>query len=295
MTSKSQKIRVGLFMAVTAGLLALVLIVFGGMRFWEHQPSYRIVFKGSVYGLEKGAQVFLNGVRVGRVDGIEFDRENLDNIAIEISVKEGTPIHTDTHAVMQFAGITGLKVIDLRDGSLQAPLLAEGGTIPQGETLLDKLTEQASEIADQSTKLMKRANQIVDNLAQITDPKQFAAMGEIMTQTRQAATNMAATTGELHAMIGENRVALRSSITSIRDSAQQANALLTGQVSGILGSAGEFISELKNVVKNNEGQLRSAVFDLRQASRSFKELARDVRQRPSRLLFSSAPSERKLP
>jgi hypothetical protein len=37
------------------------------------------------------------------------------------------------------------------------------------------------------------------------------------------------------------------------------------------------------------------MFDLRQASRSFKELARDVRQKPSRLLFSTTPSERKLP
>ena len=52
---------------------------------------------------------------------------------------------------------------------------------------------------------------------------------------------------------------------------------------------------MKGLVHNNEGQLRSAVFDLRQASRSFKELAREVRQRPSRLFFGDSQRERKLP
>jgi hypothetical protein len=35
--------------------------------------------------------------------------------------------------------------------------------------------------------------------------------------------------------------------------------------------------------------------DLAQASRSFKDLVRDLRQSPSRLLFSKPPPERKLP
>ena len=52
---------------------------------------------------------------------------------------------------------------------------------------------------------------------------------------------------------------------------------------------------MKQLITANEGPLRAAVFDLRQASRSFKELARDVREQPSRLLFSDAPGERKLP
>jgi hypothetical protein len=49
------------------------------------------------------------------------------------------------------------------------------------------------------------------------------------------------------------------------------------------------------MVRGNEGQLRSAVFDLRQASRNFKELSRDLKQKPSRILFSDSASERKLP
>ena len=52
----------------------------------------------------------------------------------------------------------------------------------------------------------------------------------------------------------------------------------------------------KGLVHDNEGIVHAAVVDLRQASRSFKELAREVRQRPSRLLFfGGSQGDRKLP
>jgi ABC-type transporter Mla subunit MlaD len=82
---------------------------------------------------------------------------------------------------------------------------------------------------------------------------------------------------------------------TVGESAKSAQVMLDGQVSQLLANASDFVSEMKGLVHNNEGVLRSAVFDLRQASRSFKELAREVRQRPSRLFFGDSQAERKLP
>ena len=126
MTTKAQKIRVGAFVLVTAVLLSVVLIVFGGVRFWENKETYHIVFSGSVMGLEKGAQVHLNGMRVGRVDEIEAAPGDLQKVLVTITVKKSVPIHADTRAILAFAGITGLKVIDLRDGSFTSPTLPPG-------------------------------------------------------------------------------------------------------------------------------------------------------------------------
>jgi phospholipid/cholesterol/gamma-HCH transport system substrate-binding protein len=283
MTTKAQRIRVGLFATATLALLGVVLIVFGGLRFWEQADHYRIVFATSVIGLEPGAQVYLNGVKVGTVDALDVDARDLRKVAVAISVKRGTPVHSDTHAVLQYAGITGLQVIDLRDGTSAAEALPPGGEIPAGIAMLDKLQTQAQSIVDQSAELMKRASLLTDNLVAITDPAKLAAQ------------NLAAMSGALKAMVDENRVALRESLVAIRQTVNGASDLLDGQVAQLFVNAGDFVSELKRLVASNEGPLRAAVFDLRQASRSFKELARDVRQKPSRLLFSSTPSERKLP
>lgn len=295
MTSKTKKLRAGAFVIGALGLFAFVLMIFGGLKFWEDEASYRIEFAESVRGLEKGAYVYLEGIRVGSVSDIGFGTTPEAKVVVTIEVKESTPIYTDTRALLQYAGITGLKVIDLQSGTPTNPRVASGGTIPQGESTLDKFEQQAKEIADQSTQLMKRANQIVDNVAKITEPSQFASLQEIMANTKQLTANLANATASLDAMVAENRVAVKSSLASVREAATRATEMLDGHIGSLVANADTFLTRLDDMIRANEGPLRSAVFDLRQASRNFKELSRDVRQRPSRLLFSPTPSERKLP
>jgi phospholipid/cholesterol/gamma-HCH transport system substrate-binding protein len=290
MASKAQSIRVGLFGAATLVLVAVVVVVFGGVRFWEKTDSYRIVFDSSVIGLEPGAVVYLNGIKVGTVNDVAVDKSDLRKVDVAIEVEHGTPVRTDTRAMLQYAGITGLKVIDLRDGTVAAAPLPPGGEIPPGVGMLDKLEARAQTIVDQSAEVMKRASTLTDNLIAVTEP------------ARLAATNFAELSGSLKDMVDENRVGLRQSLvtlrqslTAIQDTATGATQLLDGQVSQLLVNASDAVSSLKKLMTANEGPLRAAVFDLREASRSFKELARDVRQKPSRLLFSNAPAERKLP
>jgi ABC-type transporter Mla subunit MlaD len=255
-----------------------------------------------VLGLETGAQVYRNGIRSGSVESIEVDPTNLGKVVVVIGLKHGTPIHTDAHALLQMAGITGGKLIDLQGGSLAAPVLAEGGTILTGKTTLDRLAAQAATLADeasaiakQATEIMERATKVVDNVISLTDPARFDGVAGILKQAKTTTDNLAATSAVLHTIVAENRVAIKASLDTVHDAARSASELMDGPVAGILANANDFVSNLKGLVRDNEGQLRSAMFDLRQASRSFKELARDVRQRPSRLLFSSDPAERKLP
>lgn len=302
MTTKAQKVRVGIFMMVTLALLALVIVVFGGVRFWEKKASYQIVFADSVMGLEKGAQVHLNGMRVGRVDEIQVAPGDLRKVLVSITVKGDVPIHTDTKAILAFAGITGLKVIDLRDGTHTAPVLPHGSLIAEGETIIDQLEAQAKMIASQSGKLMENANRIVDNLAAITDPKKFDGVDEIIEHSRAMAKTLAATSTTMQTMVTENRAVLKSSLAnvdaatrSIDAATKSAAALMDVQVASLIGKAGLFIDGLEGMVRGNDGQLRAAVADLRQASRNFKELSRDLKQKPSRILFSDSASERKLP
>lgn len=274
-TSKQQKVRIGLFAVAAGVLLVLVLVVFAGLHFWKDRARYEIVFDHSVYGLDRGAEVYYNGIRVGTVGDISVHPDDIRLVRVIIEVEAKTPVRTDTKAVIQFAGITGLKVIDLKGGSPDAPKLAAGGRIPEGETMLDRLEKQANTMLDQTAELMQRANQIVanadqvvQNLTSITDPSQ---MGALIDQTKATARNLAAASASLQGLVDDNRAGLRASIASIELAAKRTAELV------------------------DNGQLKSAVADLRQASRSFKELARDVKQRPSRLFFSKPEPDRKLP
>ena len=275
MTTKQQKVRIGLFVVIAGMLLAIVLITFAGVHFWKPRTKYRIVFDHTVYGLEPGADVYVNGIRSGKVTDIQLAPDDLRHVQVTIAVKQGTPIRQDTKAVLQFAGLTGLKVIDLRGGSLQAPKLAAGGTIPVGETILDKMEDRALAMVDETDQMLKNANdvvksaqQVVNNVNELTDPK---ALGDVIAQSRQAAANLAQLSAAMRGLVEDNRASLRASVASIESTTKQ----------------------LANMVDGN--QVKAAVSDLRQASRSMKEMAREVRQRPSRLLFSKPEPDRKLP
>ncbi len=282
-------------MVATSVLVAVVIVIWGGMRLFEHEERYQILFTDSVYGLELGANVYVNGVRVGRVAEIAPDQEDLRKVRVTIAVAKGTPIRTDTRAVLVYSGITGLKIVDLREGTRLAERLPPGSVIPEGETTLDILERRALALSDQSQELMQSANLIVNNLIEITDPEHFAGIPETINSARLAADRLARATASLDALVAENRAALRRSLAAIEKTTTTTSKLLQGEVKNLLTKAGELVSGLDNIVRANESQLRSAVFDLRQASRNFKELSREVRQRPSRLLYSQPPKERKLP
>jgi len=274
-TTKQQKIRVGLFAVAAGVLLAIVLVALAGVHFWRARTLYYVEFDETVYGLERGADVYINGIRIGKVVDLEIAPEDMRKVRISIEVKEGTPIRTDTKAVLQYAGLTGLKVVDLRGGTMEAQRLPPGGTIPVGETSLDKLQSRAMAMVDQANEIIKNANEIVksaqtvvSHLNELTDPSK---LGDIVTRTRTTAANLAEMSAAMRSLVDENRASLHSSVTSIELAAKRVADMVDAT------------------------QVKAAVSDLRQASRSMKEMAREVRQRPSRLLFSRPEPDRKLP
>lgn len=281
-TKKTNRVRVGVFALAIGALVAIVLVVFAGMRWWAPRDHYHVIVDDSVFGLEAGAQVMLNGIRVGTVDSLATRPDAPGTVDVTIAVKRGLPIRTDTQAMLRFVGITGLKVVDLRGGSSDAPALAPGAIIPMGETALDEATRKAQDLLDESDELMDRAQRVlaqtetvVANVATLTDPT-----GDIIVHARTTAENLDKTSAALAAMVDENRAALRTSLASVDRAA---------------ASAADLAADLDGVVKANQTQLRSTLADVRDASRSFRDLARELRQRPSRLLFSGAAKDRKLP
>ena len=160
MTTRQQKVRIGLFVVVAGMLLAIVLVTFAGVHFWKPRTKYHIVFDQTVYGLEPGADVFVNGIRAGKVTDVALAPDDLRHVRVTIAVNEGTPVRSDTKAVLQYVGITGLKVIDLRGGSLAAPRTHPGGTIEVGETILDKMETRSVALVDETEELLKHANEV---------------------------------------------------------------------------------------------------------------------------------------
>jgi len=116
-----------------------LLVLFGmflmvGFSYWLIQPSneketkvYCIYFDESVLGLNYEAPVKYRGIEVGKVTNLKISEQNSQQVEVQITVLNTTPIKTSTRAKLTSQGITGLSYINLTLGDNEAPLLTKKG------------------------------------------------------------------------------------------------------------------------------------------------------------------------
>ena len=131
METRANYALIGFFtLAIVAAGFAFVLW-FSGTDKPASQQTFRIVFSGSVSGLSRGSQVLFNGLRVGEVTKLDLRDDDPSQVAAQITVDKRIPMKADTHAQLEFSGLTGIASVALKGGSLNAPpLLAEADGSP---------------------------------------------------------------------------------------------------------------------------------------------------------------------
>jgi phospholipid/cholesterol/gamma-HCH transport system substrate-binding protein len=120
------------------GLFVLVMLMTGlGFLFWltnagerARQADLRVVFNGTVTGLNTGSAVLFNGIKVGEVAELQLDRDDPNTVIAIIRVDRTKPIRTDTRAILSYQGLTGVANLQLEGGSRNAPLLLD--TVQEG-------------------------------------------------------------------------------------------------------------------------------------------------------------------
>jgi phospholipid/cholesterol/gamma-HCH transport system substrate-binding protein len=107
---------VGLFIigfTLAAALFAIWLTVKGS----RDDVIYRIHFSDSVSGLALGDPVKYQGVNVGTVKAMALDSADPRRVQVDVALRKETPVKTDTRAILELKGITGVVFIELAGGS----------------------------------------------------------------------------------------------------------------------------------------------------------------------------------
>ena len=130
METRANYALIGAFtLAVIASAFMFVFWFSGGEKV-AGRKTYRIIFTGSVSGLSRGAQVLFNGLRVGEVTSLGLMDEDPSRVAATVDIDARTPVKTDTHAQLEFTGLTGIASIALAGGGIATTALKAG---PAGE------------------------------------------------------------------------------------------------------------------------------------------------------------------
>jgi phospholipid/cholesterol/gamma-HCH transport system substrate-binding protein len=119
-------IKLGIFSLVLLLFTAIIIVVFGQMRF-DRTTGYTAVFS-NVSGLRSGQFVRASGVEVGKVTKIEL-MDGGAQAKVHFSVNRSLPLFDGTTASVRYLNLIGDRYMELKRGDSNKRMAA-GGTIP---------------------------------------------------------------------------------------------------------------------------------------------------------------------
>jgi phospholipid/cholesterol/gamma-HCH transport system substrate-binding protein len=119
-------VKLGIFSLVLLLFTAIIIVVFGQMRF-DRTTGYTAVFS-NVSGLRSGQFVRASGVEVGKVTKVELI-DGGSKAKVHFSVDRSLPLFDGTTASVRYLNLIGDRYMELKRGQSDKRLPA-GGTIP---------------------------------------------------------------------------------------------------------------------------------------------------------------------
>ena len=303
--TRAQKARLGLFLVVSVSLLLILLLIKTGTKFLEKWDPYFVRYQDvSVSGLEVGAQVKYHGVRVGRVDKIAIDKENVSVIRVTIQLRGGTPVKDDVEAEITATSLTGLKIIELTGGSHEAPLVFPGSEIPAGESAIQAITGRAEIVSE-------KLEMVLNNLITMTS-------GENQERVMEMVENIAIVLEDFHTMLQENRDPLANTFQNLELASQDirditsspelkrtvanldclSTTLSESNISDAVSRFAEAVDQAHTVLSHMDVTLLEGRRDLlmslevlREGLESFNEFSRLISEDPSLIWRGSSEGE----
>lgn len=288
----------GFVLVLGALLVAGVLWLAAGLGGRQAMDSYQAVIEESVAGLSVDAPVKYLGVDVGKVDRIEIDPQNPQQVRLHFLVKRGTPIKRDSVGVLKAQGLTGIAYIELSGGSAASPPLlagADGVTpmIPFKPSLSARLENVLTNVLTNVDRVSNNLNAVLgaDNQAALKSALADVATLAHTLAGQQSAINAglsdAARTARLTARAGEQ---LEPTLARIASSAQAVERMaeVAGNASTRAGAAADAAAtSVQQLGSETLPDLARLMAELNQLSASLRHLSEQTTVNPSSLLLGN--------
>ncbi|MFO7181236.1 MAG: MlaD family protein [Pseudomonadota bacterium] len=136
MSQRSIEVKVGALILVAIGLLVAFIVVMGGLTL---EPTFTVhVSFHNPGGLQSGAPVRISGVKVGRVEAIEFRGGRLDaagrpepliRVVAEIEQRYREAVREGSRWFVTSQGVLGEPFLAIEPGPADRPLLEDGAVV----------------------------------------------------------------------------------------------------------------------------------------------------------------------
>lgn len=315
MEPKVNYVLVGSFVAILGAAMLAGILWLGKTDYRGVYDRYEAYMRESVTGLSVNSTVKYRGVDVGRVKDIVLSPDDPEQVRLTLDIARGTPIKTDTIAVLETQGLTGLATLNLKGGSRDAPpLQAQEGqeypVIKTGPSLFGRLDEAISRLLSERglSQLLedldvaaKGAGELLDEenraalkqtIKELSDVAQiFAAHKEEVNRGLSSATQSADNLVKMSASLNEQVPALLARINKSAIALHTLTEELAKTSRAVGAVVDETRPELEQFSRQTLPEAGLLVSELRQLASTLSRVARDLEREPNAIVFGrTAPA-----
>jgi phospholipid/cholesterol/gamma-HCH transport system substrate-binding protein len=197
----SKEVRVGTFAVLTITILYFGFNYLKGIDFFNKSEKYYVIYS-DVAGLTVSNPVKISGYTVGRVSNISINQQYDNSILVEMDVDQSIIIGDSTIALLDVDLLGSVSII-LNIGDISKPLLPGDTVFARVDPTLNELLKStALPVADNLQITIRRLNSLLSDFAENSE------------NLKRTIANTADITEKTNAMLGENRVKIKESISN---------------------------------------------------------------------------------
>lgn len=272
MESHARYIIVGIAVVVFVVLVIASVLWLSEAGMHRDAEYYTVYFEEhTLDGLQIDSYVTMKGIRVGSVVDLQISPRNIEQVKVLIQLEEGTPVKTDTKAVINRNLLTGLAFIDLIGSTQEAKRLRQiprgedYPVIPEGRSEFKKIASTIPQVVDQVEEMVRKANAVLSE-------ENRDNFSKLLVNLERASRAFA----DKEAQIGQTILHLES---------------FAGELSSIGKSLDEFSRNLSRFTKESGPQISESLRSVSAAAAGINEETRKVSsslRRSSELLVNDA-------
>lgn len=289
-------------------VLAVALAIWGinylkGIDIFKSTDHYYAVY-GNVKGLVENATVYLNGYKVGQVAKIEFNKDNLEKIVVEITLEQKLNLRKNTSLILRSGSlISGTKDIDILPGNGEG-YYEPGDTLPSAIQVeltdhIEPLKAKIESVVTAIDTLMLAMNDLLDNNTRRNLQGTIANLNHATASLKtslQPSGSLSNSLGNLDSLTENLRKSNEEISKILKNFAAVSDSLKQSELKALINNAGETFartSELFASINKGEGTAGQLIMNdsvyhnLNSALASLDSLLIDLREHPKRYVHLS--------
>jgi len=284
METRANYVAVGVFVLVCVFGVVVTLLWLAGTQYSQEFEYYQTNFRGPVTGLAKGTTVLYNGIGVGRVDDLQFDPNDPQNVIVVLQVRPGLNLRTDSIASIEAQGLTGGANVEITGGKATSPLLVRQPG--QRHAVIQSKTSTFQQLEETTSQLIAKLNVSASRINDLLSDQNRKNFAETLANLNTASAALAKGSGDVNATL-KNLANASARLGPVLD---DADADL-GQLAKLSNDADTFF---KNPGLNDISDLTAG---MKKLLASLTRLSDQLDRNPTKLLFGDrrkgyAPNEK---